>query len=319
MRYNEFKKKHGSFSEDETSDQAVFDKVAKMNPAQQSAYMQKHDMPNDEKIDPSVFKGNKEAEKIMAPAKNKDGTYSFAKGISTAVDTMMPMAAGVTRDVGKFVYRDAPGKVQKWKKEKPEEFQQAYDQESDVNKQALDKALQTTPAQAKADYKKYQADMDKQFTDQGLTRYGYNLNTRPVVNRFKNAGAWIKDKFNEDVESNTNLQKEVAHFVKWASQKLYIQNPPKIQLSMDTEEAQQGHHTGRHVEGSDTLWVYAKNRNLVDILRTVFHELVHWRQTELGMIEHGDSYPGSAIEAMADMLAGKYIKIYGKQHRNIFQ
>jgi hypothetical protein len=37
------------------------------------------------------------------------------------------------------------------------------------------------------------------------------------------------------------------------------------------------------------------------------------------MIKAGDSYPGSPIEAMADMLAGKYIKIYGKQNRNIFQ
>jgi hypothetical protein len=37
------------------------------------------------------------------------------------------------------------------------------------------------------------------------------------------------------------------------------------------------------------------------------------------MIKPGASYPGSPIEAEADMLAGKYIKIYGKQNRNIFQ
>lgn len=112
---------------------------------------------------------------------------------------------------------------------------------------------------------------------------------------------------------------EVEKFTKWAGQKLSIKSLPQIELSYDTEEAQEGHHTGRHVQGEDKLWVYAGNRNLVDILRTVFHELVHWRQTELGMINDGDSYPGSAIEAMADMLAGKYIKIYGKANRNIFQ
>jgi len=88
---------------------------------------------------------------------------------------------------------------------------------------------------------------------------------------------------------------------------------------MDTEEAQTNHHTGGHTMGEDRIWVYAKNRNLVDILRTVFHELVHVRQGELNMIEPGDSYPGSPIEAMADMLAGKYIKIYGKANHNIFQ
>jgi len=123
----------------------------------------------------------------------------------------------------------------------------------------------------------------------------------------------------ESMYESTEVSNEVEKFKDWAVQKLKIENPPKIELSYDTKEAQQGHHTGRHVEGSDSVWVYAANRNLVDILRTVFHELVHWRQTELGMIEHGDSYPGSAIEAMADMLAGKYIKIYGKANRQVFQ
>jgi hypothetical protein len=123
----------------------------------------------------------------------------------------------------------------------------------------------------------------------------------------------------ESMYEGTEVSNEVEKFKDWAVSKLKIKNPPKIELSYDTEEAQQGHHTGRHIEGSDSVWVYAANRNLVDILRTVFHELVHWRQTELGMIEHGDSYPGSAIEAMADMLAGKYIKIYGKKNRQIFQ
>ena len=120
-------------------------------------------------------------------------------------------------------------------------------------------------------------------------------------------------------EDRDLLAREVSNFVNWACTKLHIKNKPKIELSFDTEEAQQGHHTGKHIHGSDSVWVYAKNRNLVDILRTVFHELVHWRQDELGMIKDGDSYPGSPIEVIADALAGKYIKIYGKQHRNIFQ
>jgi hypothetical protein len=129
---------------------------------------------------------------------------------------------------------------------------------------------------------------------------------------------WIKNKLDEaDVECD--LKDEVKKFTDWASKKLNIQSTPTIELSMDTEEAQTGHHTGRHTEGDNKVWVYAKNRNLVDILRTVFHELVHVRQGELDMIKPGDSYPGSPIEVMADMLAGKYIKIYGKHNRKIFQ
>jgi len=129
---------------------------------------------------------------------------------------------------------------------------------------------------------------------------------------------WIKSKLDE-TDIDTELQVEVDKFCDWACQQLHVKNKPHIELSMDTEEAQTNHHTGGHQMGDDKIWVYVNNRNLVDILRTVFHELVHVRQGELNMIEPGDSYPGSPIEAMADMLAGKYIKIYGEKNHNIFQ
>jgi hypothetical protein len=129
---------------------------------------------------------------------------------------------------------------------------------------------------------------------------------------------WVKGKLDEQ-EVDTELQSEVDRFCDWACQQLHVQNKPHIELSMDTEEAQSNHHTGGHQMGADSIWVYVNNRNLIDILRTVFHELVHVRQGELDMIKPGDSYPGSPIEAMADMLAGKYIKIYGEKNHHIFQ
>jgi hypothetical protein len=139
------------------------------------------------------------------------------------------------------------------------------------------------------------------------------------VNKFKDTpDHWIKNKLDE-TDTTSNLKDEVDKFVDWTSKRLNLKTKPIIELSMDTEEAQTNHHTGSHTDGDNKVWVYAKNRNLVDILRTVFHELVHVRQGELNMIKPGSSYPGSPIEAMADMLAGKYIKIYGKNNRHIFQ
>ena len=135
----------------------------------------------------------------------------------------------------------------------------------------------------------------------------------------KTPDSWINNKLDETDNVECDLEQEVERFVDWTAKKLHLKKVPKVELSMDTEEAQTNHHTGRHVMGGDTVWVYAKNRNLVDILRTVFHELVHVRQEELGMVKPGASYPGSPIEAMADMLAGKYIKIYGEKNHHIFQ
>ena len=135
----------------------------------------------------------------------------------------------------------------------------------------------------------------------------------------KTPSDWIKGKLDETVNVECDLESEVEKFVEWTAKRLHLKKVPKVELSMDTEEAQTNHHTGRHVMGDDKIWVYAKNRNLVDILRTIFHELVHVRQEEIGMVQPGDSYPGSPIEAMADMLAGKYIKIYGEKNHHIFQ
>lgn len=126
----------------------------------------------------------------------------------------------------------------------------------------------------------------------------------------------------EDSIKPVNQEEQIQHFIKWAYKIVNLQEPhPKFTFSDDTEEAQQGHHTGRHSHNgtNSEIWVYTGNRNLVDILRTVFHEIVHEKQMQLNMIGPNDSYPGSPIEAMADMLAGKYIKIYGKKHPEIFQ
>jgi hypothetical protein len=132
---------------------------------------------------------------------------------------------------------------------------------------------------------------------------------------------WIKKykrQLGEAETSTVNEEEAIKKFIDWSIKKINLDQPyPKIQLSRDTEAAQKGHHTGVHT--GDEIWVYIGNRNLIDIFRTIFHELVHHKQDQMGMIQPGDSYPGSPIEAMADMLAGKYIKIYGKQHPEIFQ
>jgi hypothetical protein len=135
----------------------------------------------------------------------------------------------------------------------------------------------------------------------------------------KTPDSWIKDKLDENDTVDDELRIAVDNFCEWACKKLNLEGKPKISLSMNTEEAQEGHHTGRHNPETGEVWVYCANRNLVDILRTVFHELTHVRQGELNMIKPGDSYPGSPIEAEADMLAGKWIKIFGKAHPEIFQ
>ncbi len=185
-----------------------------------------------------------------------------------------------------------------------------------INETAASELAKRLPSLEKHDYTTIDKLMQNVAKKHRIT--GKILHDLFIKRYHRTPDSWIKNKLDEaDVECD--LQEEVDKFVDWASNKLNLKTKPVIELSMDTDEAQQGHHTGSHTVGENKVWVYAKNRNLIDILRTVFHELVHVRQGELNMIQPGSSYPGSPIEAMADMLAGKYIKIYGEKNRHIFQ
>lgn len=177
------------------------------------------------------------------------------------------------------------------------------------------------PSLAKHDYDTIDKLMQKIAKKHKIT--GKSLHDIFVKKYKSTPDDWIKSKLdeketNEDIGNNTDI-KSVTEFADWVCSKLNIKDKPEIELSMDTDEAQENTHTGGHAPGSGSIWVYAKNRNLVDILRTVAHELVHVKQHELGMIGPNDSYPGSPIEVLADAMAGKIIKIYGKKHPEIFQ
>jgi hypothetical protein len=172
------------------------------------------------------------------------------------------------------------------------------------------------PTLAKHDYNTIDRLMQKIAKKHKIT--GKKLHDRFLKKYHKIPDDWIKEKISE-TQVDDEIRNEVDKFADWACKILKVERKPKIILSMDTEEAQTHHHTGKHIHGDDKVWVYARNRNLVDILRTVFHEIVHVRQGERGEIGPNASYPGSPIEVEADALAGKYIKIYGERNHHIFQ
>ena len=188
---------------------------------------------------------------------------------------------------------------------------------TDLDESAAIELAKKLPSLEKHDYNTIDKLMKKIAKKHRIT--GDALHDLFVRKYHKTPDSWIKDKLDESGKEDLNDNPIVRKFLAWAQQKLNLENTPKIEFSYDSDEAQEGHHTGRHNPETGEVWVYCANRNLVDILRTVFHELTHVRQGELDMIKPGDSYPGSPIEAEADVMAGKYIKIFGKAHPEIFQ
>jgi hypothetical protein len=191
-----------------------------------------------------------------------------------------------------------------------------------LSESAADELAKQLPSLKRIDYDAIDDLMQKISVKHNIT--GHKLHDLFVSKFGRTPDAWVKKikqrngDLNESVDTPEDEQ-QIKNFIQWALQTLNMQEPhPKLNFSRDTEEAQANHRTGVHTDDGQ-ITIYIENRNLVDIFRTIFHELVHHRQEQLNMIKPGDSYPGSPIEAMADMMAGKYIKIYGKQHPEIFQ
>jgi len=70
--------------------------------------------------------------------------------------------------------------------------------------------------------------------------------------------------------------------------------------------------TAAYHRGQGIIKIYGKNRALVDILRSIAHELTHMMQDEKGMLNGKIQNAGGLIEDEANAKAGEIIKIYAK-------
>ena len=71
----------------------------------------------------------------------------------------------------------------------------------------------------------------------------------------------------------------IGEFIKFAAKNLGIQNlPGSLTLSYDNKQAQDKRTFGFFDPHDKKIWIYVKNRNMADILRTLAHELVHHKQ-----------------------------------------
>ena len=112
----------------------------------------------------------------------------------------------------------------------------------------------------------------------------------------------------------------IKEFLKFAIKELDIKQLPKgLTLSYDTEKARHRHTFGTFDPSNNRIWLYVKNRNLADLLRTLAHELVHRKQAEEGRIDITSGDTGSEIENEANAQAGVLLRKFGKQHEEIYE
>ena len=117
---------------------------------------------------------------------------------------------------------------------------------------------------------------------------------------------------------NDDKKEKLNSFVKFVKEQLELRDVPTISI--------QNHRNGLkttanydYTKENKVVKVCMKNRALVDVMRSIAHELVHHKQWEDGRL-NGPKPPdiGGEIEDEANAKAGQFIKMFAKQDETIY-
>ena len=110
----------------------------------------------------------------------------------------------------------------------------------------------------------------------------------------------------------------IADFINFAKQELGIDDDVRVELAY---ERTPDLTTTAYYNLNGFIKIYVKDRAIIDIMRSVGHELVHHRQNLDGRLidTAKDGKDGSPIENEANAVAGVLIRRYGKIHPELYQ
>lgn len=107
----------------------------------------------------------------------------------------------------------------------------------------------------------------------------------------------------------------VNSFIKFAADHLELEELPEITLHRDNERSVKYRSFGGY--GGD-IHVTMTNRHVMDVCRTLAHEMVHYKQDQEGRIEDNSGEDGSPIENEANAQAAVIMRKWGKLHPELF-
>lgn len=143
---------------------------------------------------------------------------------------------------------------------------------------------------------------EEQLDEVGLTPDGTNPSTCMFAN-----------------EAVTKADKEIVQdFVNFCVDQLGLNGDIELRMRRDPEWSVRNKTFGRFNDSTRELEVAVTNRHIMDVLRTVAHELTHQRQHELEQVPPNAGEDGSPQENEANAAAGVMMRRYGKLHPELF-
>jgi Zn-dependent peptidase ImmA (M78 family) len=121
-----------------------------------------------------------------------------------------------------------------------------------------------------------------------------------------------------DVIGKSNHKKEIQNFLKFVAGELSLSKLPKIHLVQQYIKNDHSNSFASYHPGHKEVTLYVKNRHILDILRSLAHELVHYKQDLNNKLDNDSGKTGSSIENEANAVAGIILRKYGKKHPELF-
>ena len=114
-----------------------------------------------------------------------------------------------------------------------------------------------------------------------------------------------------------NKKQKITEFVQFVKKELGIEECPTIVLQNGRGELKTTANYD-YSKKNKIIRINAKNRSLVDVMRSIAHEMVHHKQYEDGRLNTPPPDIGGEIEDEANAKAGQYIKLYSKMDETIY-
>jgi len=124
----------------------------------------------------------------------------------------------------------------------------------------------------------------------------------------------ISQSFIAEGISKQNFEKIVHNFLPFVKKELNIKELPKIHFVDDSRFAKRIAAFGQIKDNHIVIDI--KDRQTMDILRTLAHELTHYRQHKRGVT--GSGHAGTPTENEANKLAGTIVRKFGEKHSGLF-
>jgi hypothetical protein len=112
-------------------------------------------------------------------------------------------------------------------------------------------------------------------------------------------------------------KEKLNSFVKFVKEQLELKTVPTISIQSSRDGLKTTANYD-YTKENKVIKVNGRNRALVDIMRSVAHEMVHHKQFEQDRLKVQPPDIGGEIEDEANAKAGQYIKMYAKKDPTIY-